>query len=68
MSSTCYKNFPVVISYEDGSQEKIYANSVSLSESVSLESSESLGAKGASAVFNTSAPQGSMSVQACYSL
>lgn len=63
MSSTCYKNFPVVISYEDGSQEKIYANSVSLSESVSLQSSESLGAKGASAVFNTTAPQGSISVE-----
>ena len=61
--STCYKNFPVIISGDDGSYEAIYANSVALSESVSLESAESLGAKGSSAVFNMTAPQGSISVE-----
>jgi hypothetical protein len=60
--SNCYKNFPIVITYGDGTSEKIYANSVSLSEGVSLENAESLGAKGASAVFNRAAPEGSISV------
>lgn len=61
--STCYKNFPVVITYEDLSTETIYANSVSLNESVALETAESLGAKGASSVFNNSAAQGSISIE-----
>jgi hypothetical protein len=61
--STCYKNFPVIITYEDGSTEKIYANSVSLNENVNLESMESLGAKGATSVLNRTAPEGSISIE-----
>lgn len=60
--STCYKNFPVVITYQDGSTENIYANDISLSESVAIESLESLGAKGSTAAFNRQAPEGSVSI------
>jgi len=60
--STCYKNFPVVITYQDGSTENVYANDVSLSETVSIESMDSLGGKGSTAAFNRQAPQGSISI------
>ena len=61
--ATCYKNFPVEITYEDASTEQIYALSLSLGESVNIEHSASLGVKGSTAVFNRGAAQGSISVE-----
>ena len=60
--STCYKNFPVVINYADGTNEVVYGNTINLSESVPLEHADSLGVKGSSTVFNTQASQGSISI------
>lgn len=61
--ATCYKNFPVIITYEDSTTETFYSNSVSLSEDVSLESAQSLGVKGSTAVFNRAVPNGQISVE-----
>lgn len=63
MTATCYKNYPVVISYTAGGSDTIYANTVSLSENLALERAESLGVKGSNAVFNTQLTKGSIGVE-----
>lgn len=60
--SDCYKNFPVKIDYGDSTFDNIYGNDASLSENLNLEHSDSLGIKGANAVFNNSIPKGDISV------
>ena len=50
--ANCYKNFPVIVTYSDSTTSDIYSNSVSISENLALEHSESLGIKGSNAVFN----------------
>ncbi len=58
----CYKNFPVKINYSNGSDDVIYGNSTSLSESIELEHAESIGVKGSNAVFSNSVPKGDLNV------
>jgi len=60
--SNCYKNFPVKIHYGDSTSHTIYGNSTSLSENLSLEHAESLGAKGSNLVFNKTGPKGDLNV------
>jgi hypothetical protein len=58
----CYKDFTVTLS-QGGSDSSIYGNSVSITEDLALETAESLGVKGSSAVFNLGLPRGSISVE-----
>ena len=53
----CYKNFPITVGGVD-----LYANSATLNEGLGLESAESYGIVGSRAVFNTSIPEGSLSI------
>jgi len=61
--STCYKNFPVVIDYPNSTTETIYANSLTLSESVAIENLAAIGAKGATTSYTKEVPQGSLSIE-----
>ena len=57
----CYKDFTVKLSQGE-TESSIYGNSVSIDEELGLQTAESLGAKGRSAVFNLGAPRGAMSI------
>lgn len=61
--ANCYKNFPVIIEYSDGTSGVMYGATVSIEESIDLQSAESLGTKGSSAVFNSSLTKGSLTVE-----
>jgi hypothetical protein len=57
--SQCNQDFTAKISYEGGAKSEIVqGDSISVSEGVNLQTSESMGIKGSSSVFNTSIPQG----------
>ena len=61
--ANCYKNFPVIIEYSDGTSGTIYGSRVNIDEGLDLQTSESLGLKGSSVVFNSSLTKGSLSVE-----
>ena len=60
--ATCYTNFPAVINYSDGTSGVMYGTDVSIDESLSLQTAESLGVKGSSAVYASAVPQGTISI------
>lgn len=62
--SNCYKNFPVIINYSNGTSDTIYSNTTSLSESLNIERSSSVGAKGSDVVFSKTVPKGQIDVDA----
>lgn len=61
--SNCYKNFPVIVNYSNGTNDTIYSNSASINENLNIERAKSLGAKGSNAVFTKTLVQGELSVE-----
>ena len=60
---SCYKNFPIRVNYTAGSPDDIFSNNATLSENVNIQSTRSLGAKGATNVFTKTLTQGDLSAE-----
>ena len=61
--SNCYKNFPVIVNYSNGTNDTIYSNSASINENLNIERAKSLGAKGSNSVFTKTLVQGDLTVE-----